>query len=263
MVLDLEAEHFYVNADPARLQQVFRNVIKNGVKFTSVGAITVRTKNSGKHLVVEVSDTGIGIDPEAIGRIFKAFEQVERSITRTFGGLGLGLAISKAMVDAHGGTLTAASEGKGKGATFTVQLTTVDAPAEKTSTSIVVQTSTHTDGSRRILVVDDHLDTCMGMKMLLERRGYEVTVAHNVADALERNRESSFDLLISDLGLPDGTGCDLMERIQKVSPLKGIALSGFGTEEDVSKSKAAGFSDHLIKPINMGTLDAILTRLFG
>jgi len=263
VVLDLRAADHHVNADPARLQQVFWNLIKNAVKFTPEGRITITSRNAGSRLLVEVADTGIGIDPEGIDKIFKAFEQVERSITRRFGGLGLGLAISKAMVDAHGGQLSANSEGHGKGTTFTVELDTVPAVAESPSPLPAQPDGEDGDGARhKILVVDDHEDTCMGMKILLERRGYAVQIANGVQAALDLAAKNHLDLLISDLGLPDGTGFELMEKIRQRSDLKGIALSGFGTEEDVARSRKAGFTEHLIKPVNVENLDAILKRIF-
>jgi len=263
VVLDLRAAEHHVNADPARLQQVFWNLIKNAVKFTPAGRITITSRNDGSRLLVEVADTGIGIDPEGIDKIFTAFEQVERSITRRFGGLGLGLAISKAMVDAHGGGLSANSEGHGKGTTFTVELDTVPAVAESPSPLPAQPNGNDGDGARhKILVVDDHEDTCIGMKILLERRGYAVQIAHGVQAALDLAARDHPDLLISDLGLPDGTGFELMEKIRLRSDIKGIALSGFGTEEDVARSRNAGFTEHLIKPVNVENLDAILKRIF-
>ncbi len=264
VVLDLNALEHHINADPARLQQVFWNLIKNAVKFTPAGRITIASRNANGNLVVEVADTGIGIDPEGIDKIFRAFEQVERSITRRFGGLGLGLAISKAMVDAHGGALTARSDGHGKGAVFTVELAAVEPVPEQYPPPIRAQPADD-DGQnarRKILVVDDHEDTCMGMKLLLERRGYTVRIAHGVQAALALALEDKLDLMISDLGLPDGTGFELMEKIRHYSDLRGVALSGFGTEEDVARSKNAGFAAHLIKPVNIENLDAILKKIF-
>ncbi len=265
--LDLRATRFHVTADPARLQQVFWNLIKNAVKFTAEGRIAITSRNEGSKLLVAVADTGIGIDPDGLDKIFKAFEQVERSITRRFGGLGLGLAISKAMVDAHGGRLWASSDGQGKGAVFTVEMETADAVADSPAPrrlKVDGRDGRGNDGSRRrILVVDDHLDTCIGMKLLLERRGYSVRIANNVASALTQAAEDYPDLLISDLGLPDGTGFDLMEKIRLSSDVRGIALSGFGTEEDVARSRKAGFTEHLIKPVNVEALDAILKRIFS
>jgi signal transduction histidine kinase/CheY-like chemotaxis protein len=263
----LHAERDYVHGDPARLQQVFWNLIKNGVKFTaSVGHIVVQTENLSDHrIAIRTIDSGIGVDPNKIGKIFNAFEQGQSSITRKFGGLGLGLAISKAMVRAHGGTISVESEGLGKGTTFTVVLNTVPTPVEADVPE--PELSAHDDkGAERkghLLVVDDHHDTCIGMKMLLERRGYQITLAHTAGQALEKAESEQFDLLISDIGLPDRSGYELMQEVQIKSALRGIALSGFGTEKDVDRARAAGFSEHLTKPINVERLDEAIRNLLS
>ena len=263
----LNAESAFVEADPARLQQVFWNLIKNGVKFTAEhGRIIIETRNPvPEQIEIRIIDTGIGIEPDKLERIFNAFEQGQLSITRRFGGLGLGLAISKAMVEAHGGKIRAESRGKDQGATFTITLKTVKAP--------VVTIPADGDGIRRdekrdvsdtkrhrVLVVDDHEDTCTGMKMMLQRRGYDITIAHNADQALARAGEQEFDLLISDIGLPDRSGYELMRELSGKG-LRGIALSGFGSEHDISKARAAGFSEHLTKPINFDKLDETIRGL--
>jgi len=264
----LRAEHAYVEADPARLQQVFWNLIKNGVKFTPEnGRITIETLNpSPTEIEVRVRDTGIGIEPDKLDRIFNAFEQGQISITRRFGGLGLGLAISKAMVEAHGGEIRAESVGRDQGATFTITLKTVKAPAVAVPADD--NGSARPDGKQnmpdsrrhRVLVVDDHEDTCTGMKMMLQRRGYEITVAHNADQALASAEAQKFDLLISDIGLPDRSGYELMRELSGKG-LRGIALSGFGSEHDISKARAAGFSEHLTKPINFDKLEEAIRSL--
>jgi signal transduction histidine kinase/ActR/RegA family two-component response regulator len=262
--LDLAATSFHVKADPARFQQVLWNLIKNAVKFTPRGIITIRSTNDGSgRLIIEVADTGIGITRERIGRIFKPFDQGESAITRRFGGLGLGLAISKAMIEAHGGALRVRSAGKDQGSTFTVELGTVDAP---TSVEVTSRTPTIADGTlqHKILLVDDHEDTCTGMRMILERRGYRVKTAHDVKSALELARDYPFELLISDLGLPDGTGFDLMKELRRLrgDSIRGVALSGFGMESDIERSMEAGFEVHLIKPVNLERLNEILREVF-
>jgi len=266
---DFDAKDAHIEGDPARLQQVFWNLIKNSVKFTPEGGcITVATSNlSPDEIEIRISDTGIGIDSDKIGKIFNAFEQGQTSITRRFGGLGLGLAISKAMVDAHRGKIRVESDGKDKGATFIVDLKTVPAP---------VPAGNGADGRlsdeekkpadlrrRRLLVVDDHVDTCKGMKMMLERRGYDITVAHSAGQAVEKTREANFDLLISDIGLPDKSGYELMTEVRKNKPIPGIALSGFGADADVNKARESGFSEHLTKPINFDRLEEAIRRLLG
>jgi signal transduction histidine kinase/CheY-like chemotaxis protein len=266
----LRAEQAYVEGDPARLQQVFWNLIKNSVKFTPAkGRIVIETLNPtpGK-LEIRTTDTGIGIEPEQMDRIFNAFEQGQSSITRRFGGLGLGLAISKAMVQAHGGTIKAESGGKNRGATFIVILDTVAAPA---AVSVLPEpkgprkfAATPADVKRsgpRVLVVDDHVDTCTGMKMMLERRGYRVAIAHTADQAVEKTQQEEFDLVISDIGLPDRSGYELMQELSATKNLRGIALSGFGMESDVSRARAAGFSEHLTKPINFDRLHEAIETL--
>ena len=116
---------------------------------------------------------------------------------------------------------------------------------------------------RRLLVVDDHVDTCKGMKMMLERRGYDITVAHSAGQAVEKTREANFDLLISDIGLPDKSGYELMTELRKNKPIPGIALSGFGADADVNKARESGFSEHLTKPINFDRLEEAIRRLLG
>jgi signal transduction histidine kinase/CheY-like chemotaxis protein len=265
---ELNAQSVHVEGDPARLQQVFWNLVKNSLKFTPAnGRITMTTSNPlPDEIEVRITDTGIGIEEEKIGKIFNAFEQGQISITRRFGGLGLGLAISKAMVDAHHGKIRVESPGKDKGSTFIVELKTVAAP---------VRADNGADGARpavpekkkpvsrrhRLLVVDDHVDTCTGMRMMLERRGYDITVAHSAGQAVEKTQEAEFDLLISDIGLPDRSGYELMSELRQSKGLIGIALSGFGMETDVTKARDAGFSEHLTKPINFDRLDQAIRHL--
>jgi signal transduction histidine kinase/ActR/RegA family two-component response regulator len=263
---ELKAASPYVEGDPARLQQVFWNLIKNSVKFTPTnGCITIATANPKQdEIEIRITDTGIGIEQDKIGKIFNAFEQGQSSITRRFGGLGLGLAISKAMVDAHRGKIRVESPGKDLGSTFIVDLKTVPAP---------ISAANGADGERpeaakenvsrrhRVLVVDDHPDTCTGMKLMLERRGYDISVAHSAEQAIEKASQQDFDLLISDIGLPDRSGYELMKELREQKGLRGIALSGFGADQDVSKTRDAGFSEHMTKPINFDRLDTIIRQL--
>ena len=271
--VELTAARRHVRADSARLQQVLWNLIKNAVKFTPEGGtITLRTSNlpaprpgpngnpphgaAGERLLVEVRDTGIGIEPHVLPRIFDAFEQGERSITRRFGGLGLGLAISKALIDMQGGRLSADSAGPNKGAVFTVDLATVEAPVARTHCAGSSTPAAPAD--LHILLVDDHEDTARAMGRLLQRLGYRITTAGSVGSALDAFGRESIDLVISDIGLPDGSGLELMRQIRQQKPVRGIALSGFGMEEDVRKSRDAGFSQHLTKPINFQKLQAVI-----
>ena len=266
--LTLNARDHFVQGDPARLQQVFWNLIKNSVKFTEEGErISLATSNPQPGQIgIEVSDTGLGIEADKLPRIFNAFEQGQSSITRKFGGLGLGLAISKAMVLAHGGTITASSPGLKQGAKFTVRLSTIAEPAmlDGESPRNGAQPISAPSSARppRLLVVDDHEDTCTGLKMILERRGYDITVAYTADQAVEKAQREKFDLLISDIGLPDRSGYELMQEMRGRG-VPGIALSGFGMESDVNRARAAGFSEHLTKPINFERLEEVIQQLLS
>ncbi len=266
--MDLGHTTSWVEGDAARLEQVFWNLIKNAVKFTPAGGwVNVRCLHDKEgHVVAEVSDSGKGIEREDLGRIFNAFEQAERSITRQFGGLGLGLTISKTMVEMHGGSITVQSEGHGKGSIFTVRLPMLRAQArDPVLPPITTETSPPAAlGSLRILLVEDHADTARIMRILLQSQGHVVETADTVAAALRLADEQAFDLLLSDLGLPDGTGLDLMRALRaRSSTLPGIALSGYGQEKDVQQARDAGFTAHLTKPVSLPRLEAAIARIAG
>ncbi len=260
--VDLSAARHHVDGDAARFQQIIWNLLKNAVKFTPVnGRITISTSNpTPDRLVVVVTDNGVGIDAEAFPKIFDAFEQGGREVTRRFGGLGLGLAISRALVEMHGGTISAYSAGTNSGATFTVDIPT-------SSGTAAVQGSTPNFESKamncRILLVEDHVDTRRIMTRLLQTMACSVKAAGSVAEALKLATENTFDLVISDIGLPDAAGTDLMRELQLKYNLQGIALSGYGMDEDLQRSKAAGFSLHLTKPVNIEELKQAVQRLIS
>jgi signal transduction histidine kinase/CheY-like chemotaxis protein len=264
---ELAAMDHTVYADEPRLTQVFWNLLKNAFKFTpDGGAVRVRTRSEGDGIVAEISDNGIGIDADLLPRIFDAFEQGERSITRRFGGLGLGLAISKALVELHKGRIAVASGGAGQGATFTVWLPRASpAPAEAAPPAADVEdgpAERRQDRSLRILLVEDHMDTAAALADLLDIMGHQVVVAHDVSSGLAAARVAlegpGLDLVISDLGLPDGSGLDLMRQLSTRHRVRGIALSGYGTEKDVRASREAGFALHLTKPVDLERLRAAL-----
>jgi len=265
----LRAARTHVEGDPARLQQVFWNLIKNSVKFTpEKGRITIQTLNPASDKIeARIIDTGIGIEQEKIDKIFNAFEQGQAEITRRFGGLGLGLAISKALIDAQGGKIRVQSAGKDKGATFSVELNTVLTPiggdGERQDQQVDREQEPAISRHQRVLLVDDHHDTCIGMKRMLERHGYEITVAHSAEQAVEKIRSEDFDLLISDIGLPDRSGYELMREVRLNKDLPGIALSGFGSEQDINQAREAGFSEHLTKPINFERLEKTIQNLLS
>jgi PAS domain S-box-containing protein len=275
--VEATASETHVRADTSRMTQVFWNLLQNACKFTPEGGtIAVRVYNnfsetrpgdssastapdqSGTELIVEISDSGVGISPENMPRIFNAFEQGEHSRTRTFGGLGLGLAISRAIVEMHGGSISASSEGRNKGAKMIIQLPTVHigAGAEASGRSL------------RVLLVEDHPDTAEQLKRLLKRAGHEVTCAGSlrearalISDTPGENDGGSFDILISDLGLPDGSGHDLMRDFARGQKIPGIALSGYGMSDDIRESIAAGFSRHMTKPVDWQELKIAIQNI--
>jgi PAS domain S-box-containing protein len=261
LFVDLDPAIDAVNADASRLQQVLWNVLKNAAKFTPErGTIQVSTSRGEERAQVQVRDSGIGIAPELLTRIFDAFEQGDVKVTRKFGGLGLGLAISKALVELHGGSIRVESSGAGRGCTVTIEMPTTSLKGAAAS----VLFANKVEGPRqslRLLVVEDHADTALLLKRLLEASGHVVEIAGTVAEALKAAERESFDVLVSDLGLPDGTGCELMRQMRERHPLKGIAMSGFGTEEDVRRSLEAGFSEHLVKPVDISSLEQAIVDL--
>jgi two-component system CheB/CheR fusion protein len=283
---DIEARrlHFGVNlgacvaveidADAARLQQVFWNLLKNAIKFTPHGGcVGVRCRLEDHYVVTDVVDSGEGIEPETLAHIFKPFEQGGPSVTRQFGGLGLGLTISKGLVEMHRGEITVHSDGKGTGATFSVRLPLHVATPRALPRGTSMQGTGESSAAAgpgperpplKVLLVEDHGDTAMMMRLLLEEEGHLVETAGDVANALELAEAKRFDLLLSDLGLPDGSGVDLMSVLRKRGhTLPGIALTGYGREEDVSRSRAAGFAAHLTKPVSPERLLKAIADLAG
>ena len=260
LVTDLRANNHHVWADPIRIQQVFWNLVTNAVKFTpNAGRITTRSANEEGRFAFEITDTGIGIEPAQQDRIFKAFEQGERNITRQFGGLGLGLTISKTLVDLHGGAISVQSRGKNLGATFRVMLDVVAAPVATSTTSS--NDDVGTEKSLNILIVDDDADTRRILSRLLSKCGYKVAAVDCVQGALKLLEKDHFDTLISDISLPDSSGYELIREVKQRKWVTSIALSGFGAEEDVRRTVEAGFDHHLTKPVNFQDLRSLLRKI--
>ena len=270
---DLLKMGYRLHADPARLTQVFWNLLRNAIKFSMTGgSIEVTPEERDGRLEVRVTDTGIGIEPALLERIFTAFDQGRPETMREFGGLGLGLAISRAIVELHGGRLLAASAGIGKGATFTVVLPLAEGilpAAEGPRDEAPAAAPRRPERGLRILLVEDHPDTAEAMGLLLGAAGHDVEVANTAAEALEKARRRAaqdgdgrpFDLVVSDLGLPDASGLDLMKSLAEEYQLNGLALSGYGMEEDVKRSLEAGFRRHLTKPVTPELLIRVVREL--
>ncbi|HEX4055111.1 MAG TPA: MASE1 domain-containing protein [Tepidisphaeraceae bacterium] len=266
LVLKLAAPRHHIKGDPARLQQVFWNLVNNAAKFTPVGrSITIRSRNVDEQsaIEIEVSDTGAGIEPQFLPRLFNAFEQGDTTRARTFGGLGLGLAITKALAEAHGGTVAAHSAGRDAGATFTVRLpVTADVPQRESEPAPKTK-PVQKRVQALVLLVEDHEETLQVMAELLRRLGHEVTTASTIKEALKAAGEKPFDLVISDLGLPDGLGYELMRSLRAGNHLRGIALSGYGMSEDIQLSREAGFAEHLVKPVDLKKLEEAMARVLA
>jgi CheY-like chemotaxis protein len=249
------------SGDSSRLQQVLWNVLKNAAKFTpergEIFVTTALTPEGAAEIVVR--DTGIGLAPDALPAIFDAFQQGGPEVTRQFGGLGLGLAISKVLVEMHGGSIRAESPGLGRGATFVITFPHAreageDRPSERQGNA------TGGMAGARLLVVEDHPDTARILGRLLRARGYTVRIAGTVSEAIDALAEP-VDMIVSDVGLPDGTGYELMRRAREIRPISGIAMSGFGMEEDIARSREAGFAEHLVKPVDAVQIDEAIRRL--
>jgi len=255
------AREYHILADSIRLQQIFWNSINNAVKFTSPGGeIAIRTFNDERdRFYFEVTDNGIGIESERLASLFTPFEQADASVTRQFGGLGLGLAISKHLVDLHHGTLEAESRGRSFGAMFKVTLDTVAEDAGKTD--LPSRSPAQPSRPLRILLVEDHRDTRRTLSRLLTHFGHEVLAADNVRNALEIIASGELDVLLCDIGLPDGSGYEVISQAKRKQSIKAVALPGFGTEEDIRRSKEAGFDFHLVKPIDLHELQTVLDKV--
>jgi PAS domain S-box-containing protein len=261
LVVDTAGVPYQAVADEGRLVQVFWNLLRNSIKFSPAGSrIVIRARTApaaavptGRELLVEVVDEGCGIDPRRLPRIFEPFEQEDRVLGH--GGLGLGLNICRVLVTMHGGTIAAHSDGPGRGATFSVRLPLADgtqAAAGMGQQAATTGRPVEAAGARplRVLLVEDDADSVTLMRLLLQQKGYEVATACRFASALAALNASEPDVLIADLGLPDGDGLDLPGELRSRGlATPAIALSGYGMEADIARSRAAGFAGHFVKPL--------------
>ncbi len=263
-----EAPRSGLAADPARFQQVMWNLLRNAVKFTPPrGAVAIRTSETtvdggAGWLRIEVSDTGIGLEPGLLDQIFQPFDQGRLAGAHRFGGMGLGLAIARAVVELHGGRISAHSAGPDRGALFVVDLPgAIEAPAGLAAGAAPAPPATPPAAPLRLLLVEDHESTLRTLTLLLRRDGHEVVPVGTMIAALAAAATHRFDLVLSDLGLPDGTGIELMARLRDDHGLRGVALSGYGMEGDLARSRAAGFVAHLVKPIAIAELRRVVGEL--
>ena len=274
---NLLANQHHVDVDPIRFQQALWNLIKNAIKFTPAGGlITVvsldsdgdNQSRSTPDIVIGVSDTGIGISPEVLPHIFDVLEQGGTSTTRRFGGLGLGLTISRSIIEQHGGRLTARSPGTNLGATFTVAMPTTSPPTSRSADlAPAAAPITHDDAlirPIRVLLVDDNHDTLKYLSKLLSLRGYHVHTAADMASALKIASEAELDVIVSDIELPDGSGLELHREPAALQGefIPAIALSGFGSSSDVgAKATRPVFAIHLTKPVDFRRLEQAIRQV--
>jgi PAS domain S-box-containing protein len=261
----LDASPSVVVGDDVRLHQVFSNLLRNAITFTPRGGhVFVSTKNNpddANSIMVEVSDTGIGLTSGEIDQVFKPFAQGEHAVGvgAGLGGLGLGLAITRSIAELHSGSIAVRSPGRNLGATFTVLLplsNSEKAPSNETPTR-----PRRKGAHAKVLLVEDHESSRQVLARLLASRNIETVQASSAAEALDKAKTNSFDFVISDIGLPDGNGYDLMAALREEYVLNGIALSGFGAEKDITRAKGAGFVFHLTKPVQIQKLDEALERI--
>jgi CheY-like chemotaxis protein len=221
-------------------------------------------------MTVTITDTGIGMTPAELERVFQAFSQGDHAGgagSHRFGGLGLGLAISRMLMQLHGGSVQAFSPGKNRGSTFVIRipLSTVPLTGQLAGapTDSVPPMLPATRGRAPILLIEDHDATRAVLTILLQQRQYQVVATDTVAEALRLAGEQTFELVVSDLGLPDGSGYDLMKTLHERHRLKGIALSGYGMEHDIARSREAGFVGHLTKPVTFRALEKVIEDVCG
>jgi PAS domain S-box-containing protein len=254
--LELPKESIRLEADPTRLAQVFANLLNNAAKYTEAGGrIRIAVRREGAEVVVSVSDDGIGIPPEMLGRVFEMFQQVDASGKRSRGGLGIGLTLARTLVRMHGGSVEAHSAGVGKGSDFVVRLPAL--PVSEHGAAARPRSGDVSTARRRILVVDDNVDAAESLAGFLELVGHDVLVAYEGDTALREAREKRPDVVLLDIGLPGTDGYEVARALRREPGLAGallIAVTGYGREEDRRRSREAGFDHHLVKPLDPASL---------
>jgi CheY-like chemotaxis protein/anti-sigma regulatory factor (Ser/Thr protein kinase) len=276
ILLDPQATH--ISGDPDRLQQVVWNLLSNAIKFTPKGGrVQVRLERVNSHLEIVVSDTGVGIEPEFLPFVFERFRQSDGSMTRRHGGLGLGLAIVRQLVELHGGTVSVESKGAGQGSTFTVSLPLLPVRLEPNEDLPRVHPAAVKDSigncppelsGLRVLLVDDEADSRDLLNFVLESCHARVSIAGSAAEALELVMRERFDVLVSDIGMPDEDGYSLIRKIRALSNELGgnipaIALTAYARAEDRVQALLSGFQMHIAKPVESVELIAAVANLAG
>lgn len=269
LVINMPSSPVILNADLTRLSQVFINILNNAAKFTNPGGrvnITAELKEDAtndhqKVVLVKISDNGIGIAPEDIEKIFDAFTQIPNTDKRKHGGLGVGLMLVKKLIEMHGGSINAHSDGQGLGTTFTVQLPVLPNFKTATSYNTLADHNNATSYRMRILVVDDNRDAANSLAILMEQLGHETYVVHEGDAALLAAENYQPDVVLLDIGMPGLNGYEVAEHIRKQKwgkAMKLFAVTGWGQEDDKRKSKLAGFDAHFVKPVDVKALTSLL-----
>ncbi|GAB3667650.1 hybrid sensor histidine kinase/response regulator [Ramlibacter alkalitolerans] len=258
--LSLQARDPFVEADQARMQQVLWNIVRNALKFTPVGGrVLLHSESREGEFHLACADSGIGIASDALARIFSPFEQADADVARSFGGLGLGLAIAQGLMVQHGGRIRASSDGRGRGATFAITLPSAASGSEQPAAAATLETAQ--SERKRVLLVEDNQDAATVLALCLEEYGYVVEHVSTCAEALRAASDGSFDAVLTDLGLPDGSGIDVGRALSGRLPV--VALSGYGRDHDRERSSQAGFAAHLVKPADPAQVHACLSGLLS
>ncbi|WP_435011628.1 ATP-binding protein [Tundrisphaera lichenicola] len=257
----IDGENLWANVDPTRLEQVVVNLLNNAAKYSENGGhIRLAAKSVDDEVFISVRDRGLGIPPAKLPQMFDLFTQGDRSLARSEGGLGIGLTVVKRLVELHGGSVEAKSEGPGKGSEFTIRLPKVARPVASVSRGGLPTSARR--NSARILVVDDNVDTARGMERLLKLLGHELAVAHSGPSGIELARKLRPEFVLLDIGLPGMDGYEVASHLRREECGKDaviIAVSGYGQDEDRRRSKEAGFDHHLIKPLDHDALISLIS----
>ncbi|WP_435010352.1 ATP-binding protein [Tundrisphaera lichenicola] len=252
--------NLWIEADPTRFEQIMVNLLTNAAKYTQAGGnIKLTARAEAEEVVIRVRDDGVGISSDQLTQIFELFAQGDRSLARSEGGLGIGLTLVRALVELHGGSITAESEGEGRGSQFIVRFPLAELPI---LSAPIEQDPGAMRSEMRVLVVDDNVDSTIGLAKLLKTLGHDVQVAHSGPEGIERARECKPDVLLLDIGLPgmDGYAVASLLRREGFDKTLIIAVSGYGQDQDRQRSKESGFDHHLIKPVDYDSLLALLNH---
>jgi CheY-like chemotaxis protein/anti-sigma regulatory factor (Ser/Thr protein kinase) len=265
LTISLPPGPVFLDADLTRLAQVFSNLLTNSAKYTERGGrIWLKSERQDREVIVSVRDTGIGIPAYALRTIFDMFSQVDRPIERSTGGLGIGLALVKGLVEMHEGTVTAASAGQGKGSTFTVRLPVLQERGEALPSQTTDRERHQAGPKRRILVVDDNHDSATSMALMLGLMGNDVRTARDGVEAVAAAEAFRPQAILMDVGMPKLNGYEATQRIRKQPwgrDIVIIALTGWGQDVDRNQSREAGCDGHVVKPVDPPDLERLLTKL--